>query len=66
MSNVRDLVDIQLLKEMKELLKKEEKKPVHWWDSKLTPIQIIKLWIFLALCYPFIGPLYKWFLLKVL
>lgn len=66
MSNVRDLIDVKLYEELSKLLKKEEKKPKLWYDMQLTGGQLVKVYLLMLLAYPFLGPLVKMLLQKVL
>lgn len=64
MSTTKDLINIELLKQVRELTKKEEKKK-PWYDMQLTAGQLIKAYLFMLLSYPFLGPLVKWAVLKM-
>lgn len=65
MSGTKELLELEILKQYKELLKKEEKKPKPWYDMQLTAGQLIKIYLLMLLSYPFLGPLVKWAVLKM-
>lgn len=66
MSGTKELLELEVLKQYKELLKKEEKKPKPWYDMQLTGSQLVKVYLLMLLAYPFLGPLVKMLLQKVL
>lgn len=64
MSGTKELLELEILKQYKDLIKKEEKKK-PWYDMQLTAGQLIKSYLLMLLAYPFLGPLVKWAVLKM-
>lgn len=57
-SLVRELLELEELRELKEVLKKQEPKKEEPKKGLFHKIDPVKLWIILVLAYPFVGPLY--------
>jgi hypothetical protein len=66
MSGTKELLELEVLKQYKELLNKEKPKPKPWYDMQLTPGQLIRVYLLMLLAYPFLGPIYKMLLQKIL